>query len=304
MNQKKQIKPFIDDEYYDLVPRPTKEQRKALKKSIENEGQKEPITIDPTGKILDGNTRYEICEELGRETKYLIRNSIDEEANKNYAITVNLKRRHLNDFQIYELFEKQIEMIKKTNLTERNKNIWKVTKGKRAKNTYEKKVENSTIFKANELTGLGTGTVQHCMFVKKHGDKKLIQKVRDGKISLNRAHVSLSKITITGNKLRGVVYRSRMGIVCDILRTIKESTNDVRISNISQKANISYETAKSIIEELTTGDVLGLKKTKIRGKYYETKSTQKSYLTTHKGNELYSKFLEIYQLLPESMRNK
>ena len=69
----KKIIPYIIEEYLDLVPRPTNEQRKALKESIKEEGQKEPIIVDETGKVLDGHTRFEICQELGIELKYIIR---------------------------------------------------------------------------------------------------------------------------------------------------------------------------------------------------------------------------------------
>ena len=51
----------VDDEYFDLVPRPTKEQHAALKESIKNQGQLVPITVDSTGKIIDWYTRCESC---------------------------------------------------------------------------------------------------------------------------------------------------------------------------------------------------------------------------------------------------
>lgn len=295
------IVPYIDDELYDLVPRPTKEQRKALKKSIEDEGQKEPIIVDQTGKIMDGNTRYEICEELGREVKFIIRDFKDNEEKKNYAITVNLKRRHLTNFQIYELFEKQIDMIKKFNLTERNRNIWKTRRGEKQKNTYDQKVENSSVKKAGELTGLTEAVLNHCLYIKKHGNEKLINDVREGKITSNRAYERLRKVTSI-NINKGRVYRSRLGIVCDIIKTIKEAVEDVRISRIAQKANISYDLAKEIVNDLINDNILEFKKVNIRGKYFATESTSKFYMVTPKGNQIYSKILEIYQLLPESIK--
>lgn len=296
--------PYIDEEYYKLVPRPSKEQRNALKSSIREEGQKEPIVIDSTGKILDGHTRFEICNELGIEVKYTVRDFDTDEEKKNYAITVNLKRRHLNDFQIYELFEKQIEMIKQNNQKERNRNIWKTRRGEKKKNTYDEKVQNSSIRKASEITGLGEGVIEHCRYIKKHGDEKLIQEVRDGKTNSNRAYESLNKITSL-NKNKGVTYRSRIGIVSDILKTIKESIDeDVRISVICRKANLSHYLAVEIVNDLLQHGILELKKRKIRGKYYEAKTVERFYLVTEKGNELYSKFLQLYDLLPESMRER
>jgi len=58
-------KPRMNASYYDFIPRPNKEDREKLKKSIAKEGVQIPLILNREGFILDGHTRYEICLELG-----------------------------------------------------------------------------------------------------------------------------------------------------------------------------------------------------------------------------------------------
>ena len=86
----------------------------ALKNSIKEDGLHYPLIVNPKGEILDGHHRYKICKELGiipqikHEIKYF-NDSIEE---KKFVIDINLKRRHLNDFQKAELAYK-LEDIKR-----------------------------------------------------------------------------------------------------------------------------------------------------------------------------------------------
>jgi ParB-like chromosome segregation protein Spo0J len=61
----KTIKVKVSDKYLKLVPRPTKEEFDVIKESILVHGQREPITINEKGVVLDGHTRYEILYERG-----------------------------------------------------------------------------------------------------------------------------------------------------------------------------------------------------------------------------------------------
>ena len=107
----------IKEEYLDLIPRLSKKERQSLKISIMEDGQLVPIIINSHNIILDGHTRFEICEELDIKPNYIIRdfkNLLDE---KKFVITSNLTRRHLNTFQkaevCYHIFEIETEKAKK-----------------------------------------------------------------------------------------------------------------------------------------------------------------------------------------------
>ena len=52
---------------------------------------------------MDGMHRFEILGKLGKETKYEVRFFLDKQSEKKFVVEVNLKRRHLNDFQKAEM---------------------------------------------------------------------------------------------------------------------------------------------------------------------------------------------------------
>ena len=59
----------INPELQSLVPEPSKEEYNSIKTSVGRDGQQEPIIIwkDPISEknfVIDGHTRYRICNEL------------------------------------------------------------------------------------------------------------------------------------------------------------------------------------------------------------------------------------------------
>jgi hypothetical protein len=111
------MKPLkINPEYQALVPRHNKEEREALERNmIENGGAIDPIEINKNDEILDGHTRFEICNNnsSGRvlyfDTKLVDLPTVLEE--KIYIITKNLFRRQLTDYQKIEMAKPLEELI-------------------------------------------------------------------------------------------------------------------------------------------------------------------------------------------------
>src|SRR5687767_7174353 len=111
-----QINSFIitmNPEYSSLVYPLSDLEYLALKNSIKEDGLHYPITVNSQGEVLDGHHRYKISKELNllpirHEVKYF-KDSIEE---KKFVIEINLKRRHLNSFQIAELEYKMEEIYK------------------------------------------------------------------------------------------------------------------------------------------------------------------------------------------------
>ncbi len=92
------MKLLINLEYAKLVPPLNKQEYENLKKNISENGQQYPIAYNKKGEILDGHTRFKICQELGIERK--IENKpryFDSETDeKIFVINSNLQRRHLS----------------------------------------------------------------------------------------------------------------------------------------------------------------------------------------------------------------
>jgi hypothetical protein len=95
----------INEEYANLVPRLSTSEYESLKEDVKQNGVQLPITINKDGDILDGRHRYRIwVVDLGRPVKEMPRPTVldyskDKLQEKLFVINVNLKRRHLNDFQ-------------------------------------------------------------------------------------------------------------------------------------------------------------------------------------------------------------
>lgn len=176
----KQIEISINEDYFDAVPRPNKSQRKALKESIKREGLLDPIIVNEKGVILDGYTRYEICQELSITPKYEIKKFKTKTEEKQYVITSNMRRRHLNDFQILELLEKELKII-----AEKAKRDWydsdEVGRGHKKGQTLKSEMKRSdrSVYKeiGNEL-GINPIRIEKFMYIKRHGNEQQIQECR------------------------------------------------------------------------------------------------------------------------------
>lgn len=83
-----------------------------LKASIQQEGQHYPIIVNEDLEVLDGHHRYRACMELGIEPDFEVRRFEDKLLEKKFVIEANLRRRHLNNFQLVELAVPLLEIEK------------------------------------------------------------------------------------------------------------------------------------------------------------------------------------------------
>ena len=93
----------FNPEYEKLLPKMSEAEFVELKASIQAEGQHYPITVNEDLEVLDGHHRYRACTELGIEPDFEVRKFEDKLLEKKFVIEVNLRRRHLNNFQLVEL---------------------------------------------------------------------------------------------------------------------------------------------------------------------------------------------------------
>ena len=90
----------INPEYSKLIYPLSKSEYKILKGSISNNGLHLPIIVNQDNVILDGHNRLKICQELGIEPHFEVIEFKDSLQEKEFVIEINLKRRHLNTFQL------------------------------------------------------------------------------------------------------------------------------------------------------------------------------------------------------------
>ena len=102
----------LNPEYSRLLPKMTDEEFEELKASIKAEGQHYPIIVNEDLEVLDGHHRYQACIELGIEPDFEVRRFDDKLLEKKFVIEANLRRRHLNNFQLVELAVPLLEIEK------------------------------------------------------------------------------------------------------------------------------------------------------------------------------------------------
>ena len=97
--------------YYNVVSRPSYYETRALKLKLIEKGQLEPIVVNPKMVILDGYSRFELLENIGKTIKYIIRDFPTEADELEYVVETNVMRRQLNEFQrvetMYRLYKTQ-----------------------------------------------------------------------------------------------------------------------------------------------------------------------------------------------------
>ena len=102
----------LNPEYEKLLPKMSEDEFAELKASMQAEGQHYPIIVNEDLEILDGHHRYRACTELGVEPDFEVRKFEDKLLEKKFVIEVNLRRRHLNNFQLVELAVPLLEIEK------------------------------------------------------------------------------------------------------------------------------------------------------------------------------------------------
>lgn len=178
-----QLKIKFSNYYYDLIPRPTQEEWKALEQSIKLNGVREPIIVNQKGVILDGYTRYEICQNLGIEPEYRVRTFENTDDELRYVLEVNATRRQLNAFQRVELFYDIFKTFRKE--AEQNH--------KDSRFPDKKYPTGGTLIRYSELVGVGQKRCHAAIKLIESDRDDLKQQCRDGTLTVNTAFSILLK---------------------------------------------------------------------------------------------------------------
>jgi len=163
----------------DIFPMMTGEEFEALKKDIEEHGQIEPIMLDDDDRILDGRNRYKACVDLGKTDEEIEFVGYEgEQSPIDYCISINLKRRHLNESQRAMVGAKATELYE-------DEAKGRMKSGKAAPD--EKKGRSRD--KAAETVNVSGRSVSTAAKVLKNGSPALIAQVESGNIAVAAAHL-------------------------------------------------------------------------------------------------------------------
>jgi len=188
----------INPEFQKLIPRPTQEQYDVLKLSIMTEGLLNNLEALEDGTIIDGHTRFLICNELNKtipESQITVKKFSSEFDVKAYMIEVNLKRRHLNDFQRVQLECLKLEMYREKA---------KEKQGERTDLTSlsnDKQVESFQVDKIiSQQSGVSTATVNRVLKIRKKASESLLKELEKGKTTISSAYAKIQEIERQENR--------------------------------------------------------------------------------------------------------
>lgn len=180
----------LNPEYEKMLPRMSVEEFTELRESIKSEGQHYPIVANSDLEVLDGHHRFRACTELGIEPDFEVRHFEDKLLEKKFVIEANLRRRHLNNFQLVELAVPLLE-IEKALAKKR-----KVEGGKNGRNLQLGLASDDVkpIFKgkATEIVakkaGVSTRTFERGKKILEKASEEEKQRLREGKTSIARVY--------------------------------------------------------------------------------------------------------------------
>jgi hypothetical protein len=110
-----EVKVFTKKEYVALIPPVSTGDYERLKNSIkEEDGLLVPVILNQDNVVLDGHHRLRACKELGIEAIYNIRDFTNKPIDElKFVVSVNLHRRHLDDFQRAEIGIKMVAIARR-----------------------------------------------------------------------------------------------------------------------------------------------------------------------------------------------
>jgi ParB-like chromosome segregation protein Spo0J len=183
----------INPEYDRMLPRMSEEEFQELKKSIESEGQHYPIIVNQDLEVLDGHHRYRACVEIGVDPDFEVKQFDDKLLEKKFVIEANLRRRHLNNFQLVELAVPLLAIEKalaKKRQSQSGGNGRDVQLGLATEAAEAEQPEVKA--KATELVakraGISARTLERGKKVLEKADEEDLQKLREGKTSISKVY--------------------------------------------------------------------------------------------------------------------
>jgi ParB-like chromosome segregation protein Spo0J len=190
----------LNPEYEKLLPKMSEEEFAELKASIQAEGQHYAIIVNEDLEVLDGHHRYRACAELGIEPDFEVRKFDDKLLEKKFVIEANLRRRHLNNFQLVELAVPLLE-IEKTLAKQRQSRGGKNGRNLQlgiAPEDIEPEFKAKTAEVVAKKAGVSTRTFERGKVILEEASEDDKQKLREGKTSITHVYNEI----VSGEQLK------------------------------------------------------------------------------------------------------
>ena len=173
----------------------TQEEFEQLKESIQTEGQHYPIIVSETLEVLDGHHRFRACLELGIEPDFEVKHFENKLLEKKFVIEANLRRRHLNNFQLVELAVPLLEIertIAKKYASQNSQTSGSTLESTSGDSFSEFKPTEQTVETIAKKAGVSTRTLERGKKIIEQASEDDKQKLREGKTSISKIYREIS----------------------------------------------------------------------------------------------------------------
>lgn len=177
------MKMVIDKEFAELIPPLTSEEYKRLERSILADGCRDALVVWGDT-LVDGHNRYHICTEHNIPYTTVNKEFDDRNAAMLWMLQNQLSRRNLNDFQ-------RVEMVRKYEKAVKAQAEQRMLAGK--SNPMVNLSKGTSRDTLGAMAGVSGSTYEHATAVLDKAPEEVIQAVRKGDISINKAYTDMKK---------------------------------------------------------------------------------------------------------------
>jgi len=255
----------LNPEYEKLLPKMSEEEFTELKASIQQEGQHYPIIVNEDLEILDGHHRFRACNELGIEADFEVRKFEDKLLEKKFVIEANLRRRHLNNFQLVELAVPLLEIEKalaKKRQAKGGKNGRNMQLGL-ASDDAEPEFKAKATEVVAKKAGVSTRTFERGKKILEKATEEDKQRLREGKTSISRVYqevVAAEKPVLEETVKEPVVaqesardLQNKAELLAFLERLQKQDVFCPACGNAMFECSKCHKTLKALLESKKTG---------------------------------------------------
>lgn len=192
----------IKTEFQNLIRPLTQEEYNLLEDSLKDSGCREPITILEDGTIIDGHNRYKICQEHNIKYSKFVQKGLESETDVKLWMLYNQigKRNYTNfdkslvaiEIEKLESIKAKERMLKLSNLKQFQELEEQNDLPARSDLT-EREKSGKALEKAAKSVGVGYGTVYKTKQILDKAPEEVIEKVRKGEVSIDRAYQKLQR---------------------------------------------------------------------------------------------------------------
>ena len=188
-------KPQILQEFAELLPALTEEQRQALEVDILQNGCYSPIIVDEELHIVDGHNRQQICEEHNLPYTMAVFEFVDKLEAMQWALDIQKGRRNLDKWELGKIALKlkpEIEARAKANQQEYHGNQYDSGLSATLPEVHSSPVD--TRKELADSVGLGERTMGKVMQIDENAPEAVKQALDKGELSVNKGYEITKKL--------------------------------------------------------------------------------------------------------------